>query len=151
MSLPRLRPVLVALALSMLACAGLSRESGVCLPNQLDETARGYIRDKQLLEDGETVRAYYDITVSLDGSEIALVTDKRLVYHKGGVTTAVALADVEKIERHPVQLGDDFVITSRDGQMLQVEIAALNGADTWESALDGAWKAARAGQGEPAP
>ncbi|MES2644170.1 MAG: PH domain-containing protein [Myxococcota bacterium] len=142
----RLRPVLVALALSLLACAGMSRESGVCLPNQLDETARGYIRDKQLLQEGEDVRAYYDTTVSLDGSEIALVTDKRIVYHKEGVTTAFALADVTNIERSEVALGDAFIVTTRDGQMLQVEIAALNGGDTWERALDGAWKAAQAGQ-----
>lgn len=139
----RLRPVLVALALSLLACAGLDRESGVCLPNQLDETARGYIRDKALVEDGENVRAYYDATVSLDGSEIALLTDKRIVYFNQGVTTAFALAEVETIERNEVEFGDAFLLTHRDGRMLQVEIAALNGADTWASALDGAWNAAR--------
>ncbi len=35
--------------------------------------------------------------------------------------------------------------------MLQIEIAAMNGADTWERALDGAWRAARASAPEAAP
>ena len=134
----RLRPVVVLFAFWMLACANLDREQGVSLPNQLDEISRGYIRDKGLLQEGETVRAYYDVTVSLDGSEIALITDRRVVYHKDGVTTDLPLADIQDVSRTQEALSDNFLITGRGGQMLQVSIAPMNGGDTWAQVLDGA-------------
>lgn len=129
----------------ILACGGLSREQGVTLPNQMDAIGLGYIEQKQLLQEGEQLRCFYDATVSLDGTELYLVTDRRVITHKDGRTTAINLKDVQSIDRVEVPMTDAWLVTSTTGEAVQVEVAALNGGDTFEKILQAAWGAAKGG------
>lgn len=140
--------VVVAVAAATLACSGLSRESGVCLPNKLDKQAWSYIEDKGLVSPGENVLAYYDATVSLDGSEIALLTDQRAIYHLDGRTTSLPWSEVTAIERVEVPMADGFLLSAANGQTMQIEIAVLNGGDVWERVQMQAWRAAGGGRPE---
>jgi hypothetical protein len=128
-----------------LACGGLSREQGVTLPNQMDTIGLGYIEQKQLLQEGEQLRCFYDATVSLDGTELYLVTDRRVITHKDGRTTAINLTDVASIDRVEVPMTDAWLVSSTNGEAVQVEVAALNGGDTFEKILRAAWSAAKGG------
>ena len=59
-------------------------EGGVKLSNEMENYATEYIEDNEILEDGEKIVAYYDVTVSMDGSEAAILTNRRVIYHKNG-------------------------------------------------------------------
>jgi hypothetical protein len=136
MRTPRLLAVLALTVGFTLACgADLSREQGVCLPDQVDDVAWGYLKDKALLEDGEQLRAYYDNSVSLDGSDLALVTDRRVITHRNGKTNALALSEVQSIERVDDVIGEAIEVTAAGGKMVRVPIAPLNGIDTFEKVL----------------
>lgn len=141
----RLSWLIVPVLVLGLACSGLGREGGVTLPNQLDEIARGYIQEHGLLLPGEEVRAFYDATIALDGSEILLVTDRRIVHYLDGNTTAVSLHDVVSIERvEDIPLTDAWVVTTRDGISMQLEVAVLNGGEIWDRVLMQSWRSANA-------
>jgi hypothetical protein len=134
---------------------GSKPEAGVKLANEMEPYALSYIEKQQLLEPGETLLAYYDATMSMDGSEAAILTDRRVLYHKSGRTTALALKDVERIDHREEGLaGDVFEIHGTTGTAIKIEIAPLNQGATFKNVLDAAWNKARAGgppPEEPAP
>lgn len=144
------RAGVVLLGLGMaLACAGFDRESGVMLQNQLDQVAWGYIEGADLLEDGENLLAYYDVTLTLNGDELAVLTDRRVLYLKEGRVTAIPLANVVDVQHVDGEPGDRFLIRSDDGQMMQIDIALWNGGEIWDQALTAAWDAAREAPSSP--
>lgn len=135
----RARSLVFVLALSVgftLACGiDLSREQGVCLPDQVDEVAWGYIHGEGLLETDEQLRAYYDNSVSLDGSDMALVTDRHVITHRNGSTTRLSLSEVTSIERVDDVIGEAIEVSAVGGRMVRVPVAPLNGIDTFEKVL----------------
>jgi hypothetical protein len=135
----RARHLVLVLALCAgftLACGiDLDREQGVCLPDQVDEIAWGFIKDKGLLEDGEELRAYYDNSVTLDGSDIALVTDRHVMTHRNGNTSSISLSEISSIERVDDVIGEAIEVSAIGGRMVRVPVAPLNGIDTFEKVL----------------
>ena len=136
------RNLVLVLSLSLgfiFACGvDLSREQGVCLPDQVDDIASGFIKNKGLLEDGEELRAYYDNSVTLDGSDIALVTNRQVLTHRNGTTTGIALSEISSIARVDDVIGEAIEVSAVGGRMVRVPIAPLNGIDTFESVLKSA-------------
>ena len=138
------------------ACVWLvcSPEGGVRLSNDMGQYALDYLSSHQLLESGEELVAYYDATISLDGTEAAILTTKRIIYHKGGRSESIDLSDIEDI-RHTkeVLIGDVFVIDSASGKPLKIEIAPLNQGGTFKAVLMKAWQRAKepAADGTPKP
>lgn len=129
---------------------GSKPEGGVKLANEMEPYALSYLEKHQLLEPGETLLAYYDATMSMDGSEAAILTDRRVLYHKDGRTTALDLKDVERIDhREEGLVGDVFEIHSSRGEAVKIEIAPLNQGATFKNVLDAAWNKARAGGPPP--
>ena len=61
---------------------GCEEPVGVLLSNQISETQREYIKKNQILNQTETILAYYDVTFLLDNSESAILTNQRVIYHK---------------------------------------------------------------------
>lgn len=109
---------------SSLAC-GSSSSGGVEIPNQMSSEDRAHVGP--VLRPGEQVRAYYDATISLDGTEMAFVTDQRVVYVLDGNVTEIALADVTEIVRSEDGLSGDIIdVKGAGGQRLRIEIAPLN-------------------------
>ncbi len=106
-----------------LACGG--SEGGVEVPNKMSADDRAHAA--RVLKAGEQVRAFYDATISLDGSEIAMVTDQRVVYVLDGNVTEIALADVTDVVRSEDALTGDIIdVKGVGGQRLRIEIAPLN-------------------------
>ena len=75
-----------------------------------------YLEEHQVLNPSESLIAYYDITMMLDGTEAAILTTERVIYHKDGKSTAIALRDITSI-RHSKEplIGDVIEVQSRSG------------------------------------
>lgn len=140
--MPRRLALVVALV-AALACGGLDRDGGVRLPNQMDPVDWGYVNHRNLLGPNEKLLAFYDETVSLDGTVLAIVTDQRVISYNQGNVTAFDLADIRTVERL-ASFGDDFLITAHTGETMLIGIAPLNGADQFERVLNDAWDRAKA-------
>lgn len=142
----RLGPILAMMMAFALACGDFSREAGVCLPNQMDAIALGYIAERNLLDDDEELLAYYDDTISLDGTSLSLVTTKHLISHFEGNTTKLELAKIESIDPVEVPMADAWLITERSGKSVQIQVAVMNGGDVFEKVMTRAWKHAKDGE-----
>ena len=119
-------------------------EGGVRLPNEMEAYAQEYLDEHRILEDSEELLAYYDVTLSLDGSESAILTTRRVIYHRNGQNTAFDLADIEDIRhREETLIGDIFEISASSGQTMKIEIAPFNQGETFNNVLLTAWEKAR--------
>lgn len=121
-----------------------SPEGGVKLANEMDDYALEYLDEHRILEPEEELVAYYDVTIAMNGSEAVILTNERVIYHKDGRTTAIALSEVEDIShRYESLIGDVIEIQSRTGAALKVEIAPLNQGETFKRVLMATWKRAQ--------
>jgi len=119
-------------------------DGGVRLPNQMAPYALDYLEKNDILEPDEELLAYYDYTVMLNGTEAAILTTKRVIYHRGGQSMAIFLKDVEDIQhRYESMIGDVIEITSTSGVTMKIEIAPLNQGETFYNVLLNAWERAR--------
>jgi len=133
-----------AVIVGLFVWVGSKPEGGVKLSNEMEPYALKYIEKHGLLEPGETLLAYYDATMSMDSSEAALLTDRRVLYHKDGRTTALELKDVERIDhREEGFVGDILEIHSSTGSAIKIEIAPLNQGATFKNILFATWRKAR--------
>jgi len=103
-------------------------EGGVRVPNDMEAYALEYLDENKILEDSEELLAYYDVTLSCNGSEAAILTTKRLIYHvKDRNDITMDLGDVEDIRhRQESFIGDVFEISATSGKTMKIEIAPLN-------------------------
>ncbi|MBI4350981.1 MAG: hypothetical protein HY550_06045 [Elusimicrobia bacterium] len=128
---------------------------GVKMSNEMEKYALDYLNEKGMLEPSEDLVAYYDATLGLDGTEAAILTTRRVIYHKDGRTEAIALAEVDDIRHRKESLiGDVIEISASSGRSMKIEIAPLNQGETFINALALAREKARpdpdAGQPPPA-
>ncbi len=112
--------------------------------SDLDEYAIIYLEDHDLIQEGEVVLLYFDHTLSDDGTEASILTDKRIIYHcnnwfcKGDAETrpqkfptdAILLRGIVDI-RHRIGTwaddlfsGDIILIISDDGREMLIKIDA---------------------------
>lgn len=131
--------VLIAVV-GMVGCVvwlGTAPESGVKLANQMDEYAVEYLDEHALLEPDEELRAYYDVTISMDGTEAAILTDRRVMYHHNGETTSISLDDIVEVDhRQESLIGDVIEVVKVDGTALRIEIAPFNDGAAFLRALE---------------
>ena len=133
----------VGLVLGLACGGGGGRGGGVKLPNEMDNVDQQHLVDNKILLPGERVLAFYDAGVMRDGTEETVVTDQRVVSSIDGHVTAVALVDVDKVDRKPdVVGGDEFTIVSHGVPAIKFTVAPLNGGDTMAQVLEGARSAA---------
>ena len=112
-------------------------EGGVLLANQMEAYALDYIDDNNLLNPDEQLVAYYDVTLSMDSSEAAILTDERVIYHNNGRTDTINLADIDRVEHaEEGMIGHVIDIYSVSGDTLRIEIAPLNGGDLFLEQLE---------------
>ena len=130
----------------VLMCGGVvwlvsGPKGSVRLSNDMEPYATQYLEEHQILNSSESLIAYYDVTMSLDGTEAALVTTERVIYHKGGKSTAVPLEDITDIRhRYEAWMGDIIEIQSQSAVPMKIEIAPLNQGETFLNALRDAWE-----------
>jgi hypothetical protein len=124
---------LIALSIIVNIVLG-GREGGVRLNNNMESYALEYIVDNNILGDYEELVAYYDYTMSMDGTEAAILTNDRVIYHKNGHNDYIYVDDIVDI-RHREEVGDIIEVYSSKGEILMIEIAPLNGGETFLNAL----------------
>lgn len=144
---------LAAVALAAIVGLGVwimsAPEGGVKLANEMDPYALDYIAEHNLLDADEELIAYYDATISMDGTEAALLTTSRVVYHNGGDTTSIPIKDIENINhRYESLIGDVIEIRSTTGQVMKIEIAPFNLGETFKNVLMETWQSS---SGETTP
>ncbi len=110
---------------------------GVKLNNNMEKYALEYIKNNNLLNEGEVISAYYDYTISLDGSEAVLLTNERLLYHnKETSDTSILLKDITDIQhREESLIGDIIEVYSENGDIFVIEVAPLNDGKLFLNAL----------------
>tara|TARA_Y100000766_G_C18592572_1_gene452582 strand:+ start:288 stop:647 length:360 start_codon:yes stop_codon:yes gene_type:complete len=106
----------------------MENPGGVLLYNQLPESVITFVDEKKILGD-EKIIAYYDITITLNNSESAILTDKNIIYYKYGRIDKIPLSAIESISEEEVCLGECIIIKSLDNSVMSIEIAPLNGGD----------------------
>ncbi|HEV7242568.1 MAG TPA: hypothetical protein VGQ36_25280 [Thermoanaerobaculia bacterium] len=119
-------------------------EGGVKLGYEMDKYALVYLDKHKILAPGEEVLAYYDVTLGMDGTEAAILTNHRVIYHKASRSTAIRLKDVRDVRhRRESLVGDVIEVEDGAGKIMKIEIAPLNQGETFKNALMSAWRAAR--------
>jgi len=143
---------IVFMAFAILLVAGAiwlftGPEGGVKLNNEMEKNALQYLADHQILIPSEDLIAYYDATLSLDGTEAAILTTKRVIYHKDGRNDAIELKAIEDVRhRKETLIGDIIEIYASSGKSMKIEIAPLNQGETFRSSLMHAWQRAKTGK-----
>jgi hypothetical protein len=107
----------------------------------MDQYALDYIAEHGLLSPGEELLAYYDATMAMDGTEAAIVTTDRVIYHKPGKTSAIRFEDIEEVRhRYETLTGDVLEVQAFSGQVMKIKIAALNHGERFRNVLMSTWK-----------
>jgi len=119
-------------------------EGGVRLGNEMEPYALEYLREHRVLDPEEDVLAYYDVTVSLKGTEAAILTSDRMIYHKSDQTMSIPIREIEDVRhRYETLIGDVIEIQAASGQTMKVEIAPMNQGKTFKNVLMTAWEKSR--------
>ena len=122
-------------------CGGMvwllsGHEGGVRLANEMEEYAEDYLDKHQVLNSSESLIAYFDATLSLDGTEAAILTTERVIYYRNGKSTVIPLSDISEIRhRSDPLVGDIIEIDSRSGLPMKIEIPLFNQGETFLNAL----------------
>ncbi len=101
---------------------------GVKTSNNMEKYALEYVKDNNLLHESEVIAAYYDYTVSLDGTEAVILTNERLLYHnKETSDSSFLLKDITDVKHRAESLiGDIIEVYSANGDVFVIEVAPLN-------------------------
>jgi len=112
-------------------------EGGVKFSNNMDKYALEYIQKNNLLNEDEKIEAYYDYTVSMDGTEAAILTNTRVIYHNAEAeTSSIFIKDIIEVKHREVSLiGDIIEMYTADGGSFVVEIAPLNNGELFLNLL----------------
>ena len=111
----------------ILLLGGCEEPVGVLFSNQISETQREYIKKNKILNQTETILAYYDVTLLSDNSESAILTNERVIYHRPNKNYSFLYKDIKDVD-HKTQMlvGDIIIIENFSGEHIKIEIAPLN-------------------------
>lgn len=126
-----------------LAAVGASADepAGVLVGDEVPQATVDALKAKKLLTPEELVLAYHDATLTHDMSDVTFVTKSRVVHATGKKVSAVALKDVSKITYRTETLGIEVVdLVTKDGKSLRIQIAPLNGGESYVDALEHGWR-----------
>jgi len=117
----------LSLAIFLITCCDLENPGGVLTYNELPNSVIEFFDKTDILEN-EQIIAYYDVTIVLDNSESAILTNKNLLYYKDGRIERFPLNSIVSIEEEDC-FGLCIFASTRDGRVMKIEIAPLNDGD----------------------
>ena len=123
----KLKLLVLPLIIFLISSCDLENPGGVLTNNQLPPSVIEFFDNTDILENEEII-AYYDVTIALDNSESAILTNKNLIYYKYGRVTRFPLSRIESIEAEDC-FGLCIVATTSNDRVMEIEIAPLNGGD----------------------
>jgi hypothetical protein len=130
---------------------GQGEKGGVKTANEIQPYAREYLAKHRILNSTEKLMCYYDSTITTDGTEAAMVTTERVIYHNPGNTTAMRLTEITDVtHRDEGVMGDIITVTSDSGEIMKITVAPLNDGPTFLKVLRTQWERARAAKRSPA-
>ena len=123
----KLKLLTLPLVIFLISSCDLENPGGVLTYNQLPASVIEFF-DKTDILVNEQIIAYYDVTIALDNSESAILTNKNLIYYKYGRVVRFPLNSIVNIEAEDC-FGLCIVASTRDNRVMEIEIAPLNGGD----------------------
>ena len=123
----KLKLLALPLVIFLISSCDLENPGGVLTYNQLPASVIEFFDKTDILEN-EQIIAYYDVTIALDNSESAILTNKNLIYYKYGRVERFPLSSIVSIEEEEC-FGLCFIASTRDSRVMKIEIAPLNGGD----------------------
>ena len=124
----KLKLLALSLVIFLISSCDLENPGGVLTYNQLPASVIEFFDKTDILEN-EQIIAYYDVTIALDNSESAILTNKNLLYYKYGRVERFPLSSIVSIEEEDCPLYFCFVASTRDNRVMKIEIALLNRGD----------------------
>ena len=123
----KLKLLTLPLVIFLISSCDLENPGGVLTYNQLPASVIEFFDKTDILEN-EQIIAYYDVTIVLDNSESAILTNKNLIYYKYGRVVRFPLSSIVSVEAEEC-FGLCIVATTKDDRVMEIEIAPLNGGD----------------------
>ena len=123
----KLKLLTLPLVIFLISSCDLENPGGVLTYNQLPASVIEFFDKTDILEN-EQIIAYYDVTIALDNSESAILTNKNLIYYKYGRVVRFPLNSIVNIEADDC-FGLCIVASTRDNRVMEIEIAPLCGGD----------------------
>ncbi|QQE67548.1 hypothetical protein GFS31_42610 (plasmid) [Leptolyngbya sp. BL0902] len=128
---------ITATTLGLLIAIGTGPAGGVRVTSNLEPYAVAYLHNHDLITSDETVIAYYDATITLNGREAAILTNRRLIYHRPSHTTSLPLDQIAYIHHDTDHwIGDIIQVVAHSGEIMVIEIAPLNDGPRFLAALE---------------
>lgn len=130
--------VILAVIILIFTWLSMGPEGGVRMINEMEEYALEYIEEHEILNDTEKIVAYYDRSRSLDGTEAAILTSERIVYHKKSLTMEFNLNDIADVKHRYEEFDGDIIeIMNREGKFMKIMVAPDFGGESFYNALIG--------------
>ena len=123
----KLKLLTLPLVIFLISSCDLENPGCVQTNNQLPASVIEFFDKTDILEN-EQIIAYYDVTIALDNSESAILTNKNLIYYKYGRVVRFPLNSIVNIEAEDC-FGLCIVASTRDNRVMEIEIAPLCGGD----------------------
>ena len=123
----KLKFLVLTVVIFLTSSCDLESPGGVLTYNQLPASVIEFFDNTDILEN-EQIIAYYDVTIVLDNSESAILTNKNLIYYKYGRVVRFPLNSIVNIEADDC-FGLCIVASTRDNRVMEIEIAPLCGGD----------------------
>jgi len=128
--------ILISLTCSLFISGCGDNTAGVLLQNQISKDTLEYINNNNILNTNEKIVAYYDTTIMLDNTESAILTDKRVIYHKDARNHSILFEKIKNVEhKYQTMIGDIIIIESVSGDFLKIEIAPYNDGELFLNLL----------------
>ena len=123
----KLKLLVLPILVFIISSCDLENPGGVLTYNQLPQSVIEFFEKTDILEN-EQIIAYYDVTIVLDNSESAILTNRNLIYYKNGRIEKFPLDLIASIDAENC-FGLCIIVSTRDDRTMKIEIAPLNGGD----------------------
>ena len=120
----------------LLLTSCLGREGTVRVGSNMESYALEYLQEHEILFPDEKIFAYYDYTISCDGTTAAIITNNRLIYHNQETTTTYfSLDEITKIHSYEESITGLLIEVWKGDELMMIEIAHWQGGETFLNIL----------------